>query len=207
MGWFKVVGIATCATALLLQTEIVRSAPITINFEAFSDLDFVNTQIPGLTFTHAVVLTSGKSVNEQEIPPRSGTHLIMDFVGPMTVSFVAPVISFGAYFTYLTPVQLFAFDDKSNLVDSVASSYFNNQALSGDAGSSPNEFLSLNFAGGISSVSILGNPDGFSFALDDLTFDPRVDAPISAPGTIDLLVLSLLTMIWSMGRSKVVLPR
>ena len=51
------------------------------------------------------------------------------------------------------------------------------EALSGDTGSSPNTFLQVSAAAGISYVVITADPNGGSFALDDLTITPFAGAP------------------------------
>jgi hypothetical protein len=60
-------------------------------------------------------------------------------------------------------------------------------ALSGDSGSSPNEFLQVSFASGISSVSITGDPLGGSFVMDDVTYT-TTEAPVPEPSSIILFL-------------------
>src|ERR1035437_3971912 len=85
----------------------------------------------------------------------------------MSVSFASPVLSFSGFFTYAVPLTLTGFDAFFNPVTSATSAFSSNLALSGDFGSSANEFLSVSFASGISSVTIAGDPAGGSFVLDD----------------------------------------
>jgi hypothetical protein len=144
-----------------------------LDFEGFPDSTQITTQYPGFTFSQATVLTAGISLNEFEFPPHSGSNVVFDDGGPMVIQFATPFASVGGYFTYLEPLTLTAFDASNNEIGSVTSLFLNNLALSGDPGSSPNEFLSLNIPTGISSLIIAGDPAGSSFVLDDFTATPE----------------------------------
>jgi hypothetical protein len=162
----------------------LRADPIVIDFEGLNDGDSVTTQFAGVTFSDAAVLTAGISLNELEFPPHSGSNVVYDAGGPMTIAFAAPILSFGGYFTYAEALSLDAFDASSDLVASTSSAFDSNLALSGDPGSSPNEFLEVTFATGISSVTITGDPAGGSFVLDDATITPfGSPATVPEPGT------------------------
>jgi hypothetical protein len=161
-------------------------AAVVIDFDSLNDGDIVTTQFSGVTFQNTVALTAGISLNEFEFPPRSGFNVVSDNGGPITIAFATPVLSFSGYFTYLVPLTLTAFDAGNSQVGQTVSVFSNNLALSGDSGSSPNELLSVAFAGGISSVTIAGDPFGGSFTLDDATFDPAA-AEVPEPGTLSFL--------------------
>jgi hypothetical protein len=172
-----------CPVAFLL---LVVAAPLSLNagtividFEGFPDSTPITTQFPGLTFSNTTVITAGISLNEFEFPPYSGTNVAFDDGGPISVSFTTQLLSFGGYFTYAEPLTLEGFDAGNNQVASAVSLFSNNEALSGDVGSSPNEFLSIVFAGGISSVTITGDPQGSSFVLDNATVTSAVPEPAS----------------------------
>ena len=110
-------------------------ADITVlDFDGFPDSTSLTTQYPGLTFSNATVITAGVSLNEFEFPPRSGTNVVFDDGGPMSISFANPVFSFGGYFTYGVPLGLQAFDATTALVASASSLFSNNMALSGMSG-------------------------------------------------------------------------
>jgi hypothetical protein len=163
MHWLRVIA---CALALF----VAPPAPATvITFEGFDDSTPLTTQIPGLVFGDSTVITAAITLNEFEFPPHSGVNVIFDDGGPISVLFATSVAQVGGFFTYVTRLTFEAFDAANNLLGMVQSSFDNNEALSGDAGSSPNEFLSLAFAG-IRSIRITGDPAGGSFTLDDLTF-------------------------------------
>jgi hypothetical protein len=165
---------------------------IGINFDTLTELDALGTQLPGLSFSNATVLTAGSSLNELEFPPRSGSNVIFDDAGTMSIAFNAPIVSFGGYFTYLGPLTLTAYDASHNVLGQVGSLFNSNLALSGDAGSLANEFIQFTSALGIASVTIAGDPFGSSFVMDDLTFDDgRTSESVPEPTTAALFGVAL----------------
>ena len=169
-----------CSVLLLLipsAAPALRAGSVTIDFEGFPDSTILTNQYPGLTFSNAIILTAGVSLNEFEFPPHSGVNVASDYGGPMSIAFDTSVLSFGGYFTYAEPLTLTAFDSLSHQVASATSAYSNNEALSGDPGSSPNEFLQVAFASGIASVTITGDPAGGSFTLDDAGYMSAAPEP------------------------------
>ncbi len=179
---------------LLILLGAGNLGAVTIDFETLSDSEVVTTQFSGLgvTFTNATALTAGISLNEFEFPPHSGVNVVFDDGGPMSVAFSTQMANFGAYFTYAVPLTLSFYDALNNLEGTVNSAFSSNTALSGDPGSSPNEFLSFAWASGISSVVIVGDPGGSSFTMDDLTATPTT--PVPEPTTMLLLASGLLAM-------------
>jgi hypothetical protein len=175
----------------------LSAGTVTLDFEGFSDSTILTTQYPGLTFSNTIILTAGISLNEFELPPRSGSNVAFDNNGPISIVFDSPVLSFGGFFTYALPLTLAAFDATSTQVDSSTSAFFSNLAQSGDIGSSPNEFLSVSSLGGISSVTITGDPGGTSFALDDATITTADAGGAGAPepATFPFLVAGSLVLI------------
>lgn len=172
---------------LMFVPVTTRAAVIT--FDDLADSVIVGGAYAGVTFTNATALTAGVSLNEFEFPPSSGGTVAFDADGPMRVDFALPVASVGGFFTYLTPVTLRAFSATDALLGSAFSAYSSNLALSGDAGSLPNEFLGL-AVGGIAYVVIAGDPAGSSFALDDLTFEVATQQ-VPEPAALGLLLLGL----------------
>jgi len=162
---------------------VASASPIVIGFDSLADLAPVTTQFTGLTFSNATALKAGMSLNEFEFPPHSAADVVFDSGGPISIDFDAPVLGVGAFFTYLVPVTLEAFDDGHNSLGIVSSSFFSNLQLSGDAGSSPNEFLEITSSAGIRSILITGDPAGGSFTLDDLTV-----TPVPEPATFALVL-------------------
>jgi hypothetical protein len=96
--------------------------------------------------------------------------VLSDTGGPISITFSSPISSFSAYFTYGVPITVDAFAAGNVLLGHVSSMFSNNEAVSGDSGSTPNEFLSLLGLGSISEVVIEGSADGSSFAMDDLSY-------------------------------------
>lgn len=174
---------------VLLFGTVQSASATTIDFEGLNDSDPVTNQFPGVTFNNAVVFSAGVSLNEFEFPPKSGSTVAVDESGPLTVTFIVPVLSFGGFFTYSVPISLSAFDAGANLLGSVTSAFSSNLALSGAAGSSPNEFLQLAGFGNIAKVTVAGDPAGFSFVVDDVQF-----SPVPEPGTM-LLSSSVLAFL------------
>jgi hypothetical protein len=186
--------------AMILFNQKPAQASV-ITFETFPDgtaiLDStpITTQFTGLTFSHTTVITAGISLDELEFPPTSGTNVIFDDGGTISISFSIPVFSFGAYFTHAVPLTIDVHDGSFTQFDEVSSAYFNNLAVSGDPGSHPNEYLSIGLSDGISQVHITGiRFGGNSFTMDDIYIN---DSPASAPEprTAFLLTSGLLIII------------
>lgn len=175
---------------LMLMFRVSEAAVINVDFESFSDLEAITNQVAGMTFSNASVLSSGFSLNEAEFPPRSGFNVVVDDGGELTVDFALPVAAVGGYFTYLTQLTFSAYDSALNLVATDVSDFLSNLALSGDAGSSPNEFLGVSAVGGISRIVVSGDPSGFSFVLDDLTVTTAQIANVPEPGTLPLVMIA-----------------
>lgn len=173
-----------------------KADPVIIDFEGFADSTLLTSQYPNLTFSNSTVLSAGISLNEFEFPPRSGSNVLFDNGGAISISFASPVTSIGGYITYTTPITLTAFDASNNLLGTVTSLFSNNLAISGDFGSTPNEFITFSFAGGISRIVLTGDPLGSSFTLDDLT----LNQPVPEPNSISLLVLALGGLVTTLKR-------
>lgn len=163
--------------ALLGLTVAGVAHATTIDFEGFPDSTILTTQYPGLTFSNAIILTSGISLNEFEFPPHSGVNIASDNNGPITIDFSAPITDFSGYFTYLEPLTLNGLDSSDSEVASAASAFNSNDALFGDPGSNPNEFIDLSYVSGMSSVTITGDPLGGSFTMDDISYTSAVPEP------------------------------
>src|SRR5580698_6525806 len=91
---------------LLLFIPTGLCADTIIDFESLNDGDLVTNQYPGLTFSNTIVLSAGISLNEFEFPPHSGTNVVSDNGGPMTITFFPPIQSFSGYFTYSVPLKV-----------------------------------------------------------------------------------------------------
>lgn len=174
--------------SLFVLISFQKAYSYTITFEGLPDSTPVTNQYSslGVLFSNATVLTAGISLNEFEFPPHSGVNVVFDDGGPMTLNFTTPVLNVGGFFTYTVPLTLSFYDGSNNLEGTVNSAFSSNLALSGDPGSSPNEFLSFAWPSGIARAVFAGDPAGGSFVLDDLTAT-LASGPVPEPGTLLLL--------------------
>ena len=179
---------------LLFSTILLPVHAATITFEGLPDSTILTNQYAGVTFSNAIILSAGISLNEFELPPHSGTNVASDNNGPMSIVFSSPISSFSGYFTYYEPLTLQAFNASNAQVASATSLFSINVGCDpgplclGDPGSSPNELIQVSFAGGISSITITGDPAGGSFAVDDVTYTSVATAVPEPPYLILLLV-------------------
>jgi hypothetical protein len=165
-----------------LQSSFARTT--VIDFDALPDSTPIRDfyQSAGVSFVRATAVTTGVSLNEFEFPPRSGKNAAFDNSGTVILNFAFPVARVGGYFTYATPIRIQAFNGSGILVSTATCSFSNNEALSGDPASSPNEFLQVSSSGGITQVIISGAPFGSSFTMDDLTISDTLD--VTPPTTV-----------------------
>ena len=168
-----------CALLLAFAPRL-SAAPILVDFEGIADSTSVDNLIPELTFSNAVALQAGVSLNELDFPPVSGSTVVFDAGGPMRIDFSAPIDLFSGYFTYVAPLVIQAFDSGGGLLGSVSSAFGNNTTSFGGA---PNELLTLSLAG-TAFVTISGDPFGGSFTLDDVSYQSVESgvAPVPEPG-------------------------
>lgn len=177
------------AVSLLMCAAPAWAAQVAYGFDTFADGAAITTQISGLTFVNATAIKAGVSLNELEFPPRSGDTVLFDDGAPIIINFAAPVFRVGGYFNYSAGLNFSAYDSLNQLLGFDASDFATNLALSGDAGSSPNEFLGFNSTSGrISRVVITGDVSGGSFTLDDLTVDAGTVNNVPEPATLALVL-------------------
>ncbi len=144
----------------------VEATITTIDFEGLPDSTILINQYPGVTFSNAIVLTAGISLNEFEFPPHSGTNVGADNGTPVAIAFSSPQSTFSGYFTYTSAITVTAYNAANTVVATATSKFNSNPALSGDPGSMPNEFLRVS-ALGITRITIASSGD---FTFDDLSF-------------------------------------
>ncbi len=167
---------------------VAKAAPITVDFEGLTDSEFLTTELPGLTFEGAVVLTAGISLNEIDFPPHSGSQVVTNDGGLLGIGFATPVAQVGGYFTYISPVMLTAFDKDNVPLASTTSSRSSNLGT-------PNEWIAIALTeSDISRVVITGDDAGSSFTLDDLTYDAEA-AAVPEPATGVLLLIGAAALI------------
>ena len=176
--------LALLAGVLVLLASPIHAAPIFIDFENLNEFDEIGGLLgPDVTFSNALVLTAGSSLNDLDFPPHSGANAAIDLGGPMRLDFAATISSFSAYFTYVAPLSLQFFDASSNLLGVVSSLLSENYTSSGNAA---NELLMGAFAG-TAYLTITGLSSGGSFVMDDLSFETMDLAPIPEPSTLLLI--------------------
>jgi hypothetical protein len=175
---------------LLLAMPLAATATTMLDFEDLGDGVAPGLSYHGVSFSNAVTLTVGISLNEFEFPPHSGDVVVSDDGGPIELVFAAPVTSVFGYFTYSSTLTFQAFDAFNALIGSEVSAFTSNIALSGDSGSAPNEVLGFSSSNGIGRVWITGDSSGGSFTLDDLTFESvRPLNGVPEPSTLALLAV------------------
>lgn len=185
---------ARWATAALLAVPAAgaHSAPVVVDFESLANLTSLTTQLAGFTFSNARVLQAGTTLNELDFPPKSGVNAVLDDGGALGVRFDTPVLSVGAFLTYVTPITLTAYDSLDNVMATATSLYGNNGALAGEPGSRPNEWLQLSLAvASIARVEFRGIATGSSFVLDDLVVDAGDPSPVPEPHSLALVLGAL----------------
>lgn len=177
-------------TAVLSCPSTAAAIPITYDFEEFADSNAVTSLAAPLgvtlTLSNAAALTAGISLNDFDFPPTSGTNVLFDSGGAISIGFSSAVSSLAGFFTYTAPVTITAFLGGS-AIGSVSSVFTQNFVSSGNA---PNELLQLTGLGLFDEVLIAGDALGGSFTLDDLTVDvPEPTARVPEPGTLGLVTL------------------
>jgi hypothetical protein len=183
--------------SLLLLTLMMCLAPAfadSIDFEDLSDSTAIDSNYAslGVVFQNATILTAGLSLNELEFPPSSGVNVAFDATGPVTLTFTTPVTSFTAIFTYAQSLALTGFDSLDNPVATTGSLFDSNFTSSGNP---TNELIAVNFGGGISTITIVGNAFGGSFTFDDVSFTPAQVVSVPEPDMISLLSLSIICLV------------
>jgi uncharacterized protein (TIGR03437 family) len=172
---------ALSKVAIALRPAAVAGTTL-LDYEIFGDNTALTNQYSGITFSNAVVFESGISLNEFEFPPHSGTNVVSDNGGAITITFAAPVASFSGFFTYRVPVNVTAYNSSNTIVATSNSHFTNNLGLSGAAGTSTNDAIQVASANGISKVTITGDAAGSSFTMDDTVLGAPVTTPPPSGG-------------------------
>jgi len=175
---------------LLMYGVLSARADTVLDFESLDDLTSVTTQYAGVIFSNATVFQAVSDLNQLDFPAHSGTNVVVDVGGPMSITFSTAVEGFGGYFTYTEPLTLEAFDASQNLLATVQSGFSTNIGTAGDPGSSPNEFLAINTQSLIAEIVITGDPLGSSFTLDDATITTSASS-VPEPNLFSPLVVML----------------
>ena len=187
----------------LLCMPLTVSA-VTLDFEDLSEATLVTDQYLslGVSFERAGVLTAGFTLLEWEFPPHSGSNVIFDDGGPLTIRFTGPATQVETYITYAAPVTFTFYDSAQLEVGSLTSAFGCNMTLSGEVGASPNELFIFTWQEGISTLVITGDPAGTSFTLDDLTITTVPEVPSLIPLSAGVVLILLTYRL----KRKILLP-
>jgi hypothetical protein len=174
-----------------------------IDFENFPgtnnpipDSTVLSYQYPGIIFSNAITYKAQFTLDEAEFPPHSGVNVASDFGGPIGITFNIPVTFFSGFFTYSTSLTIQGFDAMGAPIGTLMamSKFSNNEQVSGDSGSAPNELIQIGsmMAGAtpFSFVQLTGSPSGGSFTVDDVTY-----TTVPEPTTFFLVFGSILFIV------------
>jgi hypothetical protein len=154
---------------LLVAAGPVCAQNAPFGFEGLADSTILANQYPGAGFSGTIVLAAGISLNDLEFPPHAGSNVAGDNGGPINISFASPLRAFSGYFTYNVTLTMQALGSSNQVLTSASSQFSHNEAISGAAGSHPNEVISVRSTTGISKITITGSTQGASFTVDDAT--------------------------------------
>lgn len=177
--------------ALVVSLALVgAAAPCSasvITFEGFPDQTVFTTQDfgSGVTFAGATILSLPGSLNPA-FPPHSGSNVVFNPIGAMTLNFTTAVDFFSGFFTYNQPLVIQAYDSLNNLLDTANGACTANYIGSG-TGCLDNEFLQVDAIGAIAKVVIAGG-GGNNFTLDDAEFTGSRDPGVPEPATMAMLL-------------------
>lgn len=177
-----------CLLVLVLGFAVIPASAVVIDFESLPDLTSVGATYGGVTFTNATAITAGLTLNEFEFPPHSGISVAFDDGGPITGTFAALATSVGFHVTYTTPVTFSIYNSSAMQVGQITSLFSTNLTSSSNP---PNELMLLNYAGGIASFTIQGDPLGNSLVIDDLSFTPGTTPPVPDENAVSALGFGL----------------
>jgi hypothetical protein len=186
-----------CAACLLADPSASAATAVgnaTLTFEGIGDGNFVGNFYPGV-FIEGVALVAGFSLDDADFPPASGVTVATPDDSPMTMFLDLPVNDFSALFTHSSGV-IATFFLQGNMVGSVSTTFFDNRARSGDAGTTPNERLTFHNAGGFDEVFLSGD----EYRIDDVSFAAATGVP--EPGTGTLLAIAGALILLSRARRR-----
>ena len=184
---------------LLLNCATAISSPIpadtTLDFEGIADGTILNS-LGTVTFTGAAIATAGETLNEYEVPPRSGNNAVLNLDPAMTLIFTDGVYFLSGYITYGSKVDIWI-QNASGTLAHTRSLFDTNLAISGETGSTPNEFFSFRSTELITGLTLSADFAN-AFALDDVSFSSiplGTPSEVPLPGSLQLLLVGALSML------------
>lgn len=192
---FKAAG-SLCLVFAALFSHAVHAEPIPvdvqlIDFEALVDGDQVG-ETEGVSFADFVAASAGITLNEFEVPPRSGLNVAMNGAPDASIHFSAGMKYVSGFLTYAAPIDIFAYG-ANGLLLSRTTKFASNLALSGEAGSAPNERFEFHSNEAIVYLTFASSSPA-TFALDDLLFSEDgvpIPNPVPEPGSWTVILLGL----------------
>jgi hypothetical protein len=149
-----------------------------IDFEDLMEGDVLSSQYSGygVTFYNGTILMAGSMLNEIDFPPHSGNNAVVNLENPVWIHFDSlPTASVGAWFTWVNPFQLTAYNSTLALLETVSVT-------------EPSHFGTPVFVGlsratsDIRWLAIVGDTPE-SFVMDDVT----LGSPVPEPSPIVLI--------------------
>jgi hypothetical protein len=192
MRTLRVVSWIAVAAVLLVGSSAQAIQFHFIDFEDLTDLTSITNQYASqhATFSNAMILTSGSSLNEIDFPPHSGSNVAYNNFGVMRIDFGSTAYDWSAFFTYNAGVSVKVWDEFDNLLGTTTSAYSENYTTS--ANPFANEQLSFSSASGFRAITIEGFAGSGDIVMDDMSYS-MADAPaaVPEPGTLVLFASGL----------------
>lgn len=188
-----------CLVFAVLSSQYAHATPIatnvqTVDFESLIDGDPLG-ETDGITFVGFVAASAGITLNEFEVPPRSGLNVALNDAPEVSIHFGTEMKYVSGFLTYGAPVEIHAYG-ADGLLLSLTSKFTSNLLLSGAAGSTPNEQFEFHSAQAITHL-VISTSAPRVFALDDLMFSEDgipIPHPVPEPGAWSVLLLGLALM-------------
>ena len=188
--------LASIAALVLLALPAGAVTTVFLDFESLADGEFVTSQFAadGITFSNAVTLVAGASLNEIDFPPSSGTHVISGLgAGALTIQFSSLADSVALNIISFDHATVSYFDASNALI------------LSNGVGPNLGFATATGTPSGLAIAKVtVANADGNAnfLVLDNVIvrLDDRQTPPIPEPSAFLTMTCGLLTVAASLRR-------